>query len=170
MPIEWNVVLGILGGGVVGYLFSRLFYANNSYTLGANRPLMFVFGAVLGVVVMTLAFRGGQAAKAEELTTVEEFDTKVVQSDKPVLVDFYATWCGPCKRLAPILDELEVEYAGKVKFYRVDVDKARPLANRHGIRGVPTLVLYLNGQEADRIVGGRSKEVLIQYLDAVLGG
>lgn len=170
MPIAWKVMLGILGGGMVGYLFSRLFYGSKSYALGANRPVMFVFGAVLGVVVMTLAFRGGQAAKAEELTTVQEFDSKVVESDKPVLVDFYATWCGPCKRLAPILDELEVEYVGKVKFYRVDVDKARSLANRHGIRGVPTLLLYLNGDEAGRIVGGRSKEVLIQYLDALLGG
>jgi len=168
MPIAWKIALGVLGGGMVGYLFSRLFYANSSYSFGANRPAMAVFGAILGVVVMTLAFRGGSSALGDELVTMVEFEEKVLQSDKPVVLDFHATWCGPCKRLAPILTELEDEYGDKIDFYRIDVDKAGQLAAEHQVRGVPTLVFYIDGQQVERLVGGAPKHVLAQYLDAML--
>ncbi len=169
MPIAWKIAIGVLCGGMVGYLFSRLFYAQNSYSFGANRPAMAVFGAILGVVVMTLAFRGGVAASGEEIVTRKEFTSKVLASDKPVIVDFFATWCGPCKVLAPVLTELEEEYGDRIDFYRVDVDKAGQLARDYDVSGVPTLVFFVKGKEVPdlRIVGGPPKHVLAQYLDAL---
>ena len=169
MPIAWKIAIGVLCGGMVGYLFSRLFYAQNSYSFGANRPGMAVFGAILGVVVMTLAFRGGPAASGEEIVTREEFASKVLGSDKPVVVDFFATWCGPCKLLAPVLAELEEEYGDKIDFYRVDVDKAKQLASDYDVSALPTLVFFVKGKEVrdSRIVGLPSKQVLAQHLDAL---
>jgi thioredoxin 1 len=81
------------------------------------------------------------------------FEQEVAQADLPVLVDFYATWCGPCKMLAPLLDKLAGEFSGRVKFAKVNVDEAGELAMRFGITGVPTLILFQGGQIIDTIVG-----------------
>jgi thioredoxin 1 len=169
MPLVWKIALGVIAGGVVGYVFSRLFYGGENCSLGGNRPLMVTIGAVVGVLLGTVAFRGGAPALGEALTTSKQFREKVLKADKPVVVDFYAMRCPPCRKLLPVLTKLEEEYEGRLVFFRVDVDKAPGLAQQYGIRGIPTLLLYMDGEEVHRILGGRPEEVLRQHFDALLG-
>lgn len=99
--------------------------------------------------------------------TAENFDQEVIKSATPVLVDFWAEWCGPCKMVAPILDELATEYDGKVKIGKVNIDDHQSLASEYGIRAIPTLLLFKGGQVADQIVGLRSKRDFKAKLDRV---
>src|SRR5882762_6586211 len=99
--------------------------------------------------------------------TDSNFDQEVLKSPTPVLVDFWAEWCGPCKMVAPILDELASEYDGKVKIGKVNIDDFQGLATEYGIRAIPTLLLFKDGQVADQIVGLRSKRDFKSKLDRV---
>jgi thioredoxin 1 len=101
--------------------------------------------------------------------TSETFAAEVEQSSTPVLVDFWAPWCGPCRMIAPIVDELANENEGKVKFGKVNVDENQALAARFGVMSIPTLLIFKNGQPVDRIVGLTPKRELQARLDAVLG-
>jgi thioredoxin 1 len=96
------------------------------------------------------------------------FETEVLKSEPPVLVDFSATWCGPCKKLEPIVDELAGDYAGKVKVVKVDVDKAPGIAAKFGVMSVPTLLLFQGGAVKDQVVGVVPKRVLSEKMDKVL--
>lgn len=98
----------------------------------------------------------------------QTFEAEVLQSDVPVLVDFYATWCGPCKSLEPIVTELASEYAGRAKIVKVDIDKAPGVASSHGIMAVPTLILFKNGAEAQKLTGFKPKPELEKALRSVL--
>ena len=100
--------------------------------------------------------------------TETNFTEEVLQSATPVLVDFWAEWCGPCKMIAPILDEIASEYDGKVKIGKVNIDDQQSLATQHGIRAIPTLLLFKNGEVAEQIVGLRSKRDLKANLDRVV--
>ncbi|ACB35070.1 thioredoxin [Leptothrix cholodnii SP-6] len=96
------------------------------------------------------------------------FDGDVVQSDKPVLVDYWAEWCGPCKMIAPILDEVAKDYSGRLQIAKMNVDENREVPAKFGIRGIPTLMLFKGGQLAATKVGALSKAQLTSFLDAHL--
>ena len=106
-------------------------------------------------------------AKPEAVTDAT-FETEVVNSDLPVLVDFWADWCQPCKMIAPIVDELSDEYDGKVKFTKVDVDANPNTPMSLGIRSIPTLIVFRNGQPVEQIVGAMPKAQLKRRLDSAL--
>ena len=97
-----------------------------------------------------------------------DFEQKVLKATRPVLVDFWATWCGPCRMVAPIVDELAEEYSGKVDFVKVDVDQNQATAARYNIMSIPTLLVFKNGQPVSHIVGARPKGELKRNLDAAL--
>ena len=96
------------------------------------------------------------------------FDQIVLQAETPVLVDFWAAWCPPCRMVAPIVDELAEEYSGKISFTKVDVDQNPGIATRYGIMSIPTLLIFKKGEPVSHIVGYRPKEELKRSLDAAL--
>jgi thioredoxin 1 len=93
------------------------------------------------------------------------FDTEVLKSDTPVLVDFTATWCGPCKQIAPFIDQLADEYAGKMKVAKLDIDDAPGTAAKFGIRGVPTLIVFKGGKPVATQTGAAPKTVIAQIME-----
>jgi thioredoxin 1 len=108
------------------------------------------------------------ASEKVQTLTDSNFDQSVIKSAKPVLVDFWAEWCGPCKMVAPILDELASEYDGRVKIGKVNIDHDQKLATEYGIRAIPTLLLFKNQEVVDQIVGLRSKRDFKHKLDNVV--
>ncbi|MCC5794730.1 MAG: thioredoxin TrxA [Chromatiales bacterium] len=97
--------------------------------------------------------------------TDETFDSQVLKSDKPVLVDFWAEWCGPCKMIAPILDQIAAEYQDRLQVAKVDVEQCQSTAMKYGIRSIPTLMLFRNGVVEAQQVGMMSREQLSRLLD-----
>lgn len=100
--------------------------------------------------------------------TDNNFASEVLKSDKPVLVDFWAAWCGPCRMIAPIVEELAVEYDGKYKIGKMDIDNNPQTATQFGIRSIPTLLIFKNGKVVDTLIGSVPKAQFVQKLNANL--
>ncbi len=108
-------------------------------------------------------------SKANFVTLNEKnFETEVIQSTLPVLVDFWATWCAPCHVIAPTIEELAAEFDGKVKVGKLDVDAYEGVGTRYGVRGIPTLIFFKDGKAVDRLTGVAPKNEIVARLDALL--
>jgi thioredoxin 1 len=105
------------------------------------------------------------ASEAIVEITDANFDQLVLKSEQPVLIDFWAAWCGPCRALAPIVDEIAQSYTGRVKVGKMDVDKNAATPQRYGVRGIPTLLLFKDGQVKEQIVGYVARDVIEKALD-----
>ncbi len=102
----------------------------------------------------------------EGVKVINESNFKSETGSGVVLVDFYGSWCGPCQRLSPVLDELANEVKGKAKIVKVDIDQSKALADAHGVKGVPTLILFKNGEEKGRLVGFRDQKTLEEFISS----
>ena len=110
------------------------------------------------------AYSKGDMTMAEVSITNANFEEEVIKSEIPVLVDFWATWCGPCRMVGPVVSEIAEEFEGKVKVGKVNVDEEDELAERFGVQSIPTIILFKNGEEAARNVGFAPKAKLVQML------
>lgn len=100
--------------------------------------------------------------------TDRSFQTEVISHPGPVLVDCWAPWCGPCRMVAPVLDQLAAEYRGRVKIAKLNVDENPATASRYGIQSIPTMLLFKNGNQVDKMIGARPKEEIVRHLSAAL--
>ncbi len=106
---------------------------------------------------------------AKYITATEEnFKSEVIESSQPVLVDFWAEWCGPCKMIAPAIEELAADFDGKAKVVKVNVDEQPKLAQEYGVRSIPTLLFFRDGKVAEQLVGAAQKEALAEKLNSLI--
>ena len=127
------------------------------------------FGLPVLIVLGMLTFQPVGAKPIKE-TSQAAFSKDVLTSEKPVVVDFFATWCGPCKRMEPVLDDLAKLYGGKASFLRVDIDKNHQLAEQFNISAIPAILIFKNGKAVDNSIGLVPKDQLWKKIEAVVAG
>lgn len=161
----WNVLIGVAAGGLVGGLVGAYGRCRTGSCPLKGHPLSgTLFGAIFGALVVLAIGRSAPAVEESLkdvpiVRTQEQFDQTVVQAPGPVMVDFYATWCGPCRVLAPTIAGLERDYRGRVAFVRVDGDQSRDLVQAYHVAGYPTVILFNKGIQVDRWAGvGQAKD------------
>ena len=166
-------LLAVAAGAGVGALLGRLGKCSSgTCPLTANWRRGAVFGAVLGVLFHSASCQqrpGEVNESSENVTQITEaqFAAEVEKATLPVVVDFYATWCGPCKMLSPMLEKLAKDYSGKIKVVKVNVDEAQSLAGRFEVQGIPTLIFFKGGKMVDRTTGLLPEEALKSRLTAL---
>lgn len=163
------LIVSLLIGGGLGALLGRFGKCNSGgCPLTANWKRGAVYGAVLGLIFHFAFGSSYQPPKNVKAIAEADFDAEVTRAGKPVVVDFFATWCGPCKTLAPRLDALAGEYGDRIKFVSVNVDQSPALATKFDVQGVPTLLFIgKDGRVADTIVGLASVEVMRAKMEAL---
>jgi len=137
------ILLGGLGAAVIGAVIGQLKFRN---AFGGA-----LVGAALGLAAAWFISREPDAVIAVE--TLDDFESEVLDHDMPVVVDFYADWCPPCRELAPTIEKLAGQYKGQIRFVKVNVDEGRAIARTHRVRSIPTVILFIKGQPAYRWVG-----------------
>jgi thioredoxin 1 len=164
-----TLIASLLTGAGLGALLGRFGRcASGSCALTANWRRGAVFGAAIGFMVYLAANGSHQPSKNIKAITDAEFDAEVTRAGAPVVVDFFATWCGPCRTLAPRLDKLAGEFGGRIKFVSVNVDQSPALAEKFNVRGVPTLIFIgRDGQVVETSVGLLPAETLRAKLEAL---
>ena len=98
---------------------------------------------------------------AEIKITTDNFEEEVLNSDRPVLIDFFATWCGPCKMMAPVIDEIAAEKAGEASVYKIDIDENMDIAQRYGVMSIPTFIVFKGGEPTSKTLGAQPKENIL---------
>jgi thioredoxin 1 len=167
-------IYALIGGSLGAWLG----YFNKCHSgvcpLTANWGRGALCGTAMALLFCVATGCGGSSTTMNQSTanvkhiTDAEFDVEVTHSALPVVADFYATWCGPCRRLAPTMDTLADQYAGKIKFVKVNVDESPKLAQQFQAEAIPMLVFFKDGKQTDKLVGLQSKEDLIRQLDFLL--
>jgi len=157
-PLTANPWRGAFVGAAIGGLFAA--------SAGSSRPREQIASSVPAAVEPPSP--SGQAAPLH-IGSAEAFERIVQKADRPVLVDFYADWCGPCRMLAPIIEKLAKEYQGRAIVCKVNVDSLPALASQYGIQGIPAVLVFDKGQEVQRLVGVRSQGEYAKVLDKLVG-
>lgn len=170
-----ELLLALLIGGGLGALLGRIGQCSSgACPLTANWKRGAVYGAVMGLLFHFAsggATRSYQEPKNVKPVTEQNFDAEVLQAGQPVVVDFYAKWCGPCKILSPRIDKLAGEFGGKVRFVSVNVDESAALASRFDVQGIPTLLFIgKDGTVQEKSVGLPSEEALRARIEALAKG
>lgn len=164
----------LIGGGIGAALGYFNWCQTGACPLVANWRRGAIYGAVLAGLFCFASGCGGNSAAMNQSTanvkhiTDAEFPAEVTQATLPIVVDCYATWCGPCKMLSPIVDALADEYAGKIKFVKVNVDESPKISQEFQVQAIPTLLYFKDGKLAATSVGLLSKSALAGKLDALL--
>jgi thioredoxin 1 len=171
MNLILTLIIGAGIGAALGY-FGKC--ASGSCPLTATWWRGAIYGAVVGLLFYFASGGNGSASVNQSTENVkrigqDQFDAEVMQSPAPVVADFYAPWCGPCKILSPRLDELAGSFTNRLRFVKINVDEAPALARRFEIQGIPTLLFFKDGKVVDRIVGLPATDDLKARLDALAG-
>lgn len=173
--IQSLLLYGLIGGGLGALLGCCSKCNSGAFLLTANWRRGVINGAGLAVAFCLLTGCDGASSKEMNQSTANvkhisqtEFDAEVTQAKLPVVVDCYATWCGPCRRLAPIVDGLADEYAGRIKFVKVNVDESPKVAKQFNIEGIPMLLYFKDGKLVTTSVGLLPKEELVLQLNNLL--
>ena len=172
IPVAIALLLGGGLGALMGYL-GKCKSGTCPLTATPQRGALFgaVFSTLLVLSMSSTTPRPTDVAASEHvvhIASAEEFSQKVLRSKQPVLVDFYSDTCGPCRRLSPTINDLAEEFAGRAVVAKVDVNALSNLARQFQITGIPAVLLYVDGQEVERIVGYNGKEVYTQQLEQLI--